>query len=134
MMRPSERWTVAQNCGSFSASPASSVRMGIFLISINSVLMSLRFDTSPKTKFAAGSVNRPCRGVPIMIGRKTGRVTSCAAILRFVAGSLGILQAQFARVAELADAPDLGFQNRRFQNTAFRFKKHSFYEGKRDSA
>src|SRR5215469_17061585 len=58
--------------------------MGIFLMSINSVVISPRFDTSPKTKFAAGSVNRPRRGVPIMIGRKTGRVTSCAAILRFV--------------------------------------------------
>src|SRR5262245_22357661 len=55
--------------------------MGIFLMSINSVLISLRFDTSPKTKFAAGSVRRPCRGVPIMIGRKTGRSTSCAGIL-----------------------------------------------------
>jgi len=58
-------------------------------------LISLRFDTSPKTKFAAGSVNRPRRGVPIMIGRKTGRVTSSAAILRFVAGTRGSLQAQF---------------------------------------
>src|SRR6478609_8376080 len=58
--------------------------MGIFLMSINSVVISPRFDTSPKTKFAAGSVNRPRRGVPIMIGRKTGRVTSSAAILRFV--------------------------------------------------
>jgi len=28
-----------------------------------------------------------------------------------------------ARVAELADAPDLGFQNRRFQSVPFRFKK-----------
>src|SRR5215471_6140504 len=95
--------------------------MGIFLISINSVLISLRFDTSPKTKFAAGSVRRPCRGVPIIIGRKTGRANSCADILRFVAGTGGSLQAQFARsapyshvgdhynaagVAELADAPD----------------------------
>jgi hypothetical protein len=36
-----------------------------------------------------------------------------------------------ARVAELADAPDLGFRNRRFQNVSFRFKKSSIYEGKR---
>jgi hypothetical protein len=35
-----------------------------------------------------------------------------------------------ARVAKLADAPDLGFQNRRFQNVPFRFKKQSIYEGK----
>ena len=29
-------------------------------------------------------------------------------------------------------APDLGLRNRRFQNVPFRFKKQSFYEGKRD--
>jgi len=33
-------------------------------------------------------------------------------------------------VAELADAPDLGFRNRRFQNVPFCFKKQSIYEGK----
>jgi hypothetical protein len=66
-------------------------------MSINSVLISLRFDTSPKTKFAAGSVKRPCRGVPIMIGRKTGPANSCSGILRFVAGTGGSLQEQFAR-------------------------------------
>jgi hypothetical protein len=112
--------------------------MGIFLMSINSVLISLRFDTSPKTKFAAGSVSRPCRGVPIMIGMKTGRENSSEGIVRFVAGTGGRLQAQFARcgqqsdrcdpsafarVAKLADAPDLGFRNRRFQSLPFRFKK-----------
>jgi hypothetical protein len=59
--------------------------MGIFRMSINSVSISLRFDTSSKTKLAAGSVKRPCRGVPIMTGRKTGRVMSCVAILQFVA-------------------------------------------------
>jgi hypothetical protein len=31
---------------------------------------------------------------------------------------------------KLADAPDLGFQNRRFQGVPFRFKKQSIYEGK----
>jgi len=35
-----------------------------------------------------------------------------------------------ARVAKSADAPDLGFQNRRFQNIPFRFKKQPFYERK----
>jgi len=35
-----------------------------------------------------------------------------------------------ARVAKLADAPDLGFRNYRFQNIALRFKKQSFYERK----
>src|SRR5260370_16204395 len=35
-----------------------------------------------------------------------------------------------ARVAKLADAPDLGFRNHRFQNIAFRFKKQPFYERK----
>jgi hypothetical protein len=35
-----------------------------------------------------------------------------------------------ARVAELADAPDLGFQNHQFQNIAFHFKRRWFYEGK----
>jgi hypothetical protein len=33
-------------------------------------------------------------------------------------------------VAKLADAPDLGFQNRRFQSVALRFKKKPFYESK----
>src|SRR5215471_14965666 len=103
MIRPSERWTVAQNCLSFSASPASSARMGIFLISINSVLMSLRFETSPKTKFAAGSVRRPCRGVPMMTGTNTDRLKSCAGISRFVAGTRRSLQSQFPGVAKLAD-------------------------------
>jgi hypothetical protein len=35
-----------------------------------------------------------------------------------------------ARVAELADAPDLGLQNHRFQDIALRFKENPFYEGK----
>src|SRR5689334_25031469 len=35
-----------------------------------------------------------------------------------------------ARVAELADAPDLGFRNHRVQNVSSRFKKRSIYEGK----
>ena len=35
-----------------------------------------------------------------------------------------------ARVAKLADAPDLGLRNHRFQNIALRFKKESFYERK----
>jgi hypothetical protein len=33
-------------------------------------------------------------------------------------------------VAELADAPDLGFQNHCLQNVSSRFKKQSIYEGK----
>jgi hypothetical protein len=37
---------------------------------------------------------------------------------------------RIARVAKLADAPDLGFRNRRFQNVPFRFKKQAIYEGK----
>jgi hypothetical protein len=35
-----------------------------------------------------------------------------------------------ARVAKLADAPDLGFRNHRFQNSAFHFKERLFYERK----
>jgi len=35
-----------------------------------------------------------------------------------------------ARVAKLADATDLGFQNRRFHDVPFRFKKQAIYEGK----
>src|SRR5437868_14598362 len=85
------------------------MRMGIFRMSIISVLMSLRFETSPKTKLAAGSVRRPCRGVPIMIGRKTARANSCSGILRFVAGTEGSLQAEFA-------TPELEFRNPRFRN------------------
>jgi hypothetical protein len=37
---------------------------------------------------------------------------------------------RFARVAKLADAPDLGLRNHRFQNIAFRIKTQSFYEAK----
>jgi hypothetical protein len=33
-------------------------------------------------------------------------------------------------VAELADAPDLGLRNHRFQGVAFHFKPKAFYEGK----
>jgi hypothetical protein len=33
-------------------------------------------------------------------------------------------------VAKLADAPDLGLRNHRFQNVPFHFKKQSIYEGK----
>jgi hypothetical protein len=33
-----------------------------------------------------------------------------------------------AGVAELADAPDLGLRNHRFQSVAFRFKANAFYE------
>ena len=33
-------------------------------------------------------------------------------------------------MAELADAPDLGFRNHRLQNDSSRFKKQSIYEGK----
>jgi hypothetical protein len=35
-----------------------------------------------------------------------------------------------ARVAKLADAPDLGLRNHRFQNVAFRCKAKRFYDGK----
>jgi hypothetical protein len=35
-----------------------------------------------------------------------------------------------ARVAELADAPDLGLRNPRFQSVAFHFKTNAFYEWK----
>src|SRR5207237_3842656 len=67
------------------------MRMGIFRMSINLVSMSLRFDTSPKTKLAAGSVKRPCRGVPIMIVRKTGRGTPCEAMFLVCRHNLGKL-------------------------------------------
>ena len=33
-------------------------------------------------------------------------------------------------MAKLADPPDLGFQNRRFQSAPFPFKNQSIYEGK----
>jgi len=33
-------------------------------------------------------------------------------------------------VAKLADAPDLGIGNQRFQNIAFHFKRQSIYERK----
>jgi len=33
-------------------------------------------------------------------------------------------------VAKLADAPDLGLRNRRFQSVAFHFRANAFYEWK----
>ena len=36
----------------------------------------------------------------------------------------------YAGVAELADAPDLGLRNRRFQSVAFHFIANAFYEWK----
>ena len=74
-----------ENRLSLSASPALSIATGIFLISISSVSISPRFETSPKTKLAAGSLKRPCRAVPRITGMKTGRVASCIAMLGFVA-------------------------------------------------
>jgi hypothetical protein len=43
-------------------------------MSINSVVISSRFETSSKTKRAAGSLKRPLRAVPRITGTKTGRV------------------------------------------------------------
>ena len=40
-----------------------------------------------------------------------------------------VAASQLARVAELADAPDLGFRNRRFQGVPF-VSKNDIYEGK----
>jgi hypothetical protein len=40
------------------------------------------------------------------------------------------MKTDFARVAKLADAPDLGLQNHRFQSVAFHFKANAFYQGK----
>ncbi len=35
-------------------------------------------------------------------------------------------------MAKLADAPDLGLRNHRFQSVAFHFKANAFYEWKTD--
>jgi hypothetical protein len=53
-----------------------------------------------------------------------GQIECCARLCARTAADLR------ARVAKLADAPDLGFRNRRFQNVALRFKKQSIYERK----
>jgi hypothetical protein len=37
---------------------------------------------------------------------------------------------RIARVAKLADAPDLGLRNHRFQSVAFHFKATALYKGK----
>jgi hypothetical protein len=37
---------------------------------------------------------------------------------------------RIARVAKLADAPDLGLRNHRFQRVALHFKANAFYEWK----
>ena len=42
-------------------------------------------------QLAAGSVKRPCRGVPIMTGRKTGRGTPCEAMFLVCRHNLGKL-------------------------------------------
>jgi hypothetical protein len=51
-------------------------------------------------------------------------------VLLAIAKRKSKVENRFARVAKLADAPDLGLRNRRFQNVSFRSKKQSFYEGK----
>ena len=63
--------------------PAYAGRVDKFLNEL--VWMSPRFDTSSKTKLAAGSLKRPWRAVPRTTGMKTGRVASCVAMLGFVA-------------------------------------------------
>jgi hypothetical protein len=57
------------------------------------------------------SVNR--EGVLLAIARRKSKVEN-----------------RFARVAKLADAPDLGLRNHRFQRVAFHFKANAFYVGK----
>ena len=53
----------------------------------------------------------------------------CSPILA-IASPKSKVENRFARVAKLADAPDLGLRNHRFQNIPFRFKKQSIYERK----
>jgi hypothetical protein len=67
---------------------------------------------------------------------KCGKRHSCATIgeLEADAGGIGFEalsnESRRARVAKLADAPDLGLRFCRFHDIAFRFKANSFYEGK----
>ena len=50
-------------------------------MSINSVSISGRFETSSKTKRAACSLARPWRDVPRMTGRKTGPMNDSMTVL-----------------------------------------------------
>ena len=56
----------------------------------------------------------------------------CARVLPYLQSETAKskIENTIARVAELADAPDLGFRNHRLQNVSSRFKKQSIYEGK----
>jgi hypothetical protein len=58
------------------------------------------------------------------------RTGSLCSSLLAIASRKSKVENRFARVAKLADAPDLGLKNHRFQNVPFRFKKQSVYEGK----
>jgi hypothetical protein len=51
-------------------------------------------------------------------------------VLLAIAERKSKVENRFARVAKLADAPDLGLQNHRFQSVAFHFKANAFYEWK----
>jgi len=62
-----------------------------------------------------GSLSVNPEGVLLAIAKRTSKVEN-----------------RFARVAKLADAPDLGLRNHRFQSVAFRFKANAFYERKTD--
>jgi hypothetical protein len=44
-------------------------------------------------------------------------------VLLAIAKQKSKVENRFARVAKLADAPDLGLRNHRFQSVPFRFKK-----------
>ncbi len=52
------------------------------------------------------------------------------ACLFAIANPKSKIEIGIARVAGLADAPDLGKRNQRFQNIAFQFEKQSIYERK----
>jgi hypothetical protein len=51
-------------------------------------------------------------------------------VLLAIADQKSRIENQPARVAKLADAPDLGLRNHRFQSIALRFEKQPFYESK----
>jgi len=62
---------------------------------------------------------------------RTGQADSLSSPVLAIARRKFTIEIKPARVAELADAPDLGLRNHRFQSVAFHFKANAFYEGKR---
>jgi hypothetical protein len=58
------------------------------------------------------------------------RPNRCQPVARNLSRTCPRTVTNLVEASKLADAPDLGLRNRRFQNVPFRFKREPIYEGK----